>query len=40
MPIHIKGYTHLGESLLADNLTCPLGDTYKQHFIEVLGKKV
>jgi len=37
---HVKGYTHFGEILLADNLTCPLGDTYKQHFLEVLGKKV
>jgi two-component system LytT family response regulator len=38
--VHVKGYTHLGEILLADNLTCPLGDTYKPHFIEMLGKKV
>jgi len=37
---HVKGYTHLGEILLADNLTCPLGDTYKQHFVDMLGKKV
>lgn len=35
---HVKGYTHIGEILLADNLTCPLGDTYKQHFVEVLAK--
>lgn len=39
-PAHVKGYTNLGEILLADNLTCPLGDTYRQHFIELLGRKV
>ena len=38
--VHVKGYTHLGEILLADNLTCSLGDTYKQHFVEVLWRKV
>jgi len=37
---HVKGYTNVGEVLLADNLSCPLGDTYKHQFLEVLGKRV
>jgi len=37
---HVKGYTHNGEILLNDDYTCPLGDTYKQQFVELLGKKV
>jgi two-component system LytT family response regulator len=36
---HVKGYTNFGEIQLADQLACPLGDTYKQHFLEVLGRK-
>lgn len=36
---HIKGYTHQGEIILSDDLSCPLGDTYKQQFIGLLGKK-
>jgi two-component system LytT family response regulator len=36
----VKGYTSNGEILLADDLTCPLGDTYKQNFLQLLGKKV
>lgn len=31
---NVTGYTHLGEIQLTDNLTCPLGDSYKQHFLE------
>ena len=38
--VNVKGYTHQGEVILAENLTCPLGDSYKQQFLEVLGKKV
>lgn len=37
---HVKGYTHFGEILLDDNLTCPLGDTYKPNFLQLLGKKM
>lgn len=37
---HVKGYTHFGEILLAENLSCPLGDTYKLQFLELLGKRV
>jgi two-component system LytT family response regulator len=37
---HVKGYTHHNEILLADNLICPLGETYKQKFLEMLGKRV
>jgi two-component system, LytTR family, response regulator len=36
---HVKGYTHDGEILLADSHTCPLGDAYKQKFMELLGRK-
>jgi two-component system, LytTR family, response regulator len=39
-PEHVKGFTNYGEIQLIDQLICPLGDTYKQHFLEVLGKKV
>jgi two-component system LytT family response regulator len=35
---HVKGYTHLGEIQLADNLSCPLSDGYKQKFVEMLTK--
>jgi len=37
---HVTGFTNVGEILLADNLTCPLGDTYKPIFLQLLGKKV
>jgi len=39
-PEHVKGFTNYGEIQLVDQLICPLGDTYKQLFLEVLGRKV
>lgn len=37
---NVKGYTKDGEILLTDNLTCPLGDSYKQQFfLELLKQK-
>jgi two-component system, LytTR family, response regulator len=39
-PEHVKGFTNYGEIQLVDQLICPLGDTYKPHFLEALGKKV
>ncbi len=36
----IKCYTKQGEIRLEENLSCPLGDNYRQHFGELLGKKV
>lgn len=35
---HVKGYTNLGEIQLADDLSCPVSDTYKQKFVEALTK--
>lgn len=33
---HVKGYSHLGEIKLTDNLSCPLSDSFKNKFIECL----
>jgi two-component system LytT family response regulator len=33
----INGYSRQGEIHLDENLTCPLGDNYKQHFLERFG---
>lgn len=35
---HVKGYTNLGEILLSSDLQCPLGETYKQNFVDALTK--
>jgi two-component system, LytTR family, response regulator len=37
---HVKGYSHQGEIHLSENISCPLGDSYKQHFLEVFGKNL
>ena len=36
----ITGYTKQGVIRLEENLSCPLGNNYRQQFGEVLGKKV
>lgn len=36
---HVKGYTNYGEILLTEDMTCPLGDAYKQKFVELLTKR-
>lgn len=35
---HVKGYCHVGEISLSENLCCPLGNNYKSRFLEVFGK--
>ncbi len=35
---HIKGYSHQGEISLSDEICCPLGNSYKSHFLEIFGK--
>jgi two-component system, LytTR family, response regulator len=37
---HVVGLTNMGEIQLADKLECPLGNTYKPQFLELLGRKV
>lgn len=37
-PDHVEGYTRQGEILLNENLKCPLGDKYRQAFMERIGK--
>jgi two-component system, LytTR family, response regulator len=34
---HVKSYSHQGEIHLSENISCPLGDNYKQHFLEMFG---
>lgn len=35
---HVKGYCHLGEISLTDGICCPLGNRYKNHFLEIFEK--
>jgi two-component system, LytTR family, response regulator len=35
---HVEGYTRQGEIILSEELKCPLGDKYKQAFMERFGK--
>lgn len=35
---HVKGYSHLGEISLSEDLSCPLGNNYKAHFLEIFGR--
>jgi two-component system LytT family response regulator len=36
---HVKGYSHLGEISLTEDLSCPLGNNYKAQFLEIFGRK-
>jgi two-component system LytT family response regulator len=36
---HVKGYCHIGEISLTEDICCPLGNNYKSRFLEVFGKK-
>jgi two-component system LytT family response regulator len=37
-PSHVKAYTHQGEIRMTENLTCPLGSSYKRNFLERFRK--
>lgn len=35
---HVKGYCHVGEISLSEDICCPLGNNYKSQFLEIFGK--
>jgi two-component system, LytTR family, response regulator len=35
---HVISYSHQGEIILTGNLTAPLGNNYKHHFLEAFGR--
>jgi two-component system, LytTR family, response regulator len=36
--LKVNGYSKQGEIMLEENLTCPLGNNYRQQFVEKLGR--